>query len=207
MAGGRGRRLLTVGTEKPLLEVGGLPLIARVAGALEQVNGLPPLLVATSPHTPATERYARSRGWEVVRTPGAGYASDVAWLACRYPRFFTVASDLPFLRRESWRAFLEATARTSVPWVGLLPAICLPRGGSPSDLWSEAVPGLGPCRVVGVNMVAGPAPAPSRPYLFADPWVGVNVNTPEDLRWAEGLLSAWASGGPPEGLEGRRNPL
>jgi GTP:adenosylcobinamide-phosphate guanylyltransferase len=183
LAGGRGTRIGEAGTEKPLLAVRGIPLLRRVVEAW-QASGESELYVATSPHTPRTEAYARAAGWSVLETRGRGYAEDVAEIATRFPRYVTCSADLPYLPPEALRNFLRTTSEVRGNWVGLLPESCAFPGRGASEVWPEDVPPAGRCRVVGINVVEGTLPASSLPYLFENPWVGVNVNTLEELTWA-----------------------
>lgn len=171
--------------EKPLLLVGGVPLLERVVRAV-LASGERDVRIATSPHTPRSAQFAQDRGWTVLPTPGEGHPQDVAFLARELTRFMTVAADLPFLPPAELRRARFAGETGPGNWVGLLPeAEASKLGLLPGDPWPRPVPPWGPCRVVGVNGVAGPTPAESVPFIFHDPWVGANVNTPEALRWSE----------------------
>ncbi len=183
MAGGHGRRLAMRGREKPLVSVQGRPLVDRVTTVL-RACGERELFVAVSRHTPRTEAYCRAVGLPTVRTPGDGYSADVRFLSRRLAPFDTIAADLPFLPLGALERFRHATHRRRGNWVGLLPERLAINPGTTALRWPEPIRSAGVCRIVGVNRVASREPGPSRPFLFDDPWVGVNVNAREDLHWA-----------------------
>ena len=93
LAGGRGRRL--GGCDKPLLEVGGRPLVAHVlARIVPQVNDV---VLACSRSAAAHQRF----GWPVVadeqpdQGPLAGFAAALATVRSSWT--LVVAADTPFL--------------------------------------------------------------------------------------------------------------
>ena len=196
MAGGRGSRMRPSPAEKPLLKVHGIPLVERVRNALLRAGIRHPVIV-TSPWTPRTEAWVRERGWSFVRSPGKGYVPDVQWLLEGCERFVTVAADLPFLRSEPLRALHGQAARTSGPLAGVLPEAEAFPWSRPSRDGRVRVPGLGPCRYVGINAVlASPPGEPARGFhVLHDPWLGVNVNTPSDWRRARAVARTFPEEG------------
>lgn len=99
MCGGAGTRLDR--GEKPLFEIGGKPMLARVLDALE-ASRIGTSHAATSPHTPATtQRLERRHGVDVIETDGDGYVPDLTSALERVDRpVLTVAADLPLLDGE-----------------------------------------------------------------------------------------------------------
>jgi adenosylcobinamide-phosphate guanylyltransferase len=98
MCGGAGTRL-DAAVEKPLLEVGGEPMVDRVLGALAESRISEPV-VAVSPQTPATHDHLHEREVACIETPGEGYVEDigVALADDRLERpVLTVVADLPLL--------------------------------------------------------------------------------------------------------------
>ncbi|MFW6317259.1 MAG: NTP transferase domain-containing protein, partial [Halorubrum sp.] len=104
MAGGEGTRLGR--GEKPLYEIGGLPMVDRVLRALAD-GDIDRTLVVTSPHTPETAAHVTA---PVVETPGDGYVADlqVALEHVSLP-VLTVAADLPLLSGRVVDRVLDAT--------------------------------------------------------------------------------------------------
>src|ERR1700685_2579242 len=106
LAGGESSRM---GVDKGLLEIAGVPMIARAARLVESVVGSPVVVVGTP------EKY-RELGLRAVADdwPGCGplggiatalHASDAEWN-------LIVACDLPYLTRE-WLEYLLQRARDS----------------------------------------------------------------------------------------------
>ncbi|MCP8311918.1 MAG: NTP transferase domain-containing protein [Candidatus Methylarchaceae archaeon HK02M1] len=101
MAGGRGTRIRVQG-EKPLLKIGGKPLIEHVIDALKGADEVDRIVVAVSKHTPQTSKKARELSVEAIVTSGEGYILDVREavkrLKLRY--LLTISADLPFITGE-----------------------------------------------------------------------------------------------------------
>ena len=98
MAGGKGTRMNTT-TEKPLLEVGGKPMLQHVVDVLNESKMVDRIIVAVSESTPQTARKARELNTEVVETPGMGYVSDIGYAIRKLGLcdVLTASADLPFI--------------------------------------------------------------------------------------------------------------
>ena len=92
MAGGRSSRM---GREKPVLKVGGVPMLLRVYSEAEKVGET---VVALSKSTPKTRELCLREGISFVETPGNGYVEDVKWLLREFGPFISVSADLPFVK-------------------------------------------------------------------------------------------------------------
>ena len=99
LAGGSGSRL-GLG-EKPMVTIGGRPMIERVIDAFLSAGCEP--VVVLSPRTPYTHNWCRARGITHLTAPGNGYVEDlvhaVETLEEKDP-LFTSVSDLPCLTPE-----------------------------------------------------------------------------------------------------------
>ncbi|UWG46794.1 GTP:adenosylcobinamide-phosphate guanylyltransferase [Halanaeroarchaeum sp. HSR-CO] len=176
MAGGQGTRLGR--GEKPLCEIGGVPMVDRVLRALED-SEIDRALVVTSPQTPATAAHVSA---PVVETPGDGYVADlgVALERVSLP-VLTVVADLPLLSGAVVDRILDATGTDST-------TVCVPadlphRLGATVDRTTTvdgrtAVP-------TGVNVVG--ATDRTETLIMHEPTLAVNVNRPRDARVAEAL--------------------
>ncbi len=106
MAGGMGTRMNS-NTEKPLIEVFGLPMIEHVIRAVSASKQIIDIIVATSPKTPKTEDYVRKRGNEVFQTPGNGYVEDLQYFISEgylndpNQVILTITADLPLITSET----------------------------------------------------------------------------------------------------------
>lgn len=115
ICGGRGTRL-GMG-EKPLVEVGGEPMVDRVLDAVTPVAET--VYAVPSPQTPGTRTHLEGEV-RIVDTPGEGYVEDLSRALSRVERpVLTVAADLPLLRTADVRAALAAYGKGSL-------TVCVP---------------------------------------------------------------------------------
>lgn len=101
MVGGKGTRMKKK-IEKPLLKVDNIPMIERIAQAIENSKLLNKSIYAVSPHTPNTRKLAVKKGYEIVDTPGEEYHVDLKYAVkkCKLTKTLVVSGDLPFLTGE-----------------------------------------------------------------------------------------------------------
>ena len=201
MCGGRGTRL-DDDCEKPLFEVGGRPMLARVADALAE-SEVGTVHAVVSPHAPETMKFAAERdSLSTVETPGEGYVADLqtALDAIETP-VLTVAADLPLLDAEVVNAVLDAyetrcgsDAATSDADDPAPPSmtVCVPAAlkralEASADTTFEPDDGDGrELAPAGVNFVADADTETM--YETYDARLAVNVNRLSDADLAEALL-------------------
>ncbi|UPV76225.1 NTP transferase domain-containing protein [Halorussus limi] len=192
MCGGRGTRL-DAPTEKPLFEVGGRPMVARVADALAE-SRVESVRAVVSPHAPETRKFADGRDdLATVETPGEGYVADLqVALEAVEPPVLTVAADLPLLDADAVNAVLDASdTETDRRDDGGRPSttVCVPAqlkralGASLDTAFERDGRELAP---TGVNVVA--ETERETMYETYDARLAVNVNRLADADLAEGLL-------------------
>ena len=101
MAGGKGARM-TLPEEKPLLKVGGKPVIEYVLAALENAAKVDAIVVAVSDYTPKTAKHVAKFPVKVVQTLGKGYVSDLgcAVKALKLHAVLAIGADLPLITSE-----------------------------------------------------------------------------------------------------------
>jgi len=101
MAGGKGARM-ALSEEKPLLMVGGKPVIEHVLAALENAAKVDAIVVAVSGYTPKTAKYVEKFPVKVVKTPGKEYVSDMGYAVktLRLHVVLAIAADLPLITDE-----------------------------------------------------------------------------------------------------------
>ena len=189
MAGGSGSRL-NLG-EKPLILIGGRPMISYVIAAFS-VAGFEPV-VAVSPNTPMTMNWCRANGIAVCKADGCGFVEDmisaVRIIDERYPLFISVA-DIPCVTPDIIRTIAQAYylsgkdgCSTWVP-AGLVPSC---RGDMP---YRKTVNGTEACPA-GINILRGDLieqPQDELQLLLDEPGLSLNVNTPADRVRAEYFL-------------------
>jgi adenosylcobinamide-phosphate guanylyltransferase len=102
MAGGKGTRFSSIGTEKPLIEFIGQPLIAHVIRELKS-SKIGTITVAVSPHTLKTKSWAENSKLNIILTPGKSFIDDYIWAAKKLNiknPFLTVAADIPLINKN-----------------------------------------------------------------------------------------------------------
>jgi adenosylcobinamide-phosphate guanylyltransferase len=190
MCGGRGTRLGGE-TEKPLVPVGGAPMVDRVAAAL-RASGVDSVRAVVSPNAPETAAHARDSGLRTVETPGDGYVADLgrALEAVGRP-VVTAAADLPLLTAPHVDDAVAAARRDgdgggrdggyrSV-------TVCVPAelkrrlGASTGATFESGGRELAP---TGLNVVGSASDSAAVRY---DARLAVNVNRPADVELAEAL--------------------
>jgi adenosylcobinamide-phosphate guanylyltransferase len=98
MAGGKGRRM-EASEEKPLLRVGGKPVIEHVLASLLAARKVDSIVVAVSENTPKTADFVKKFPVTVVETPGKGYIPDMQFAVKKFglETVLAVVSDLPLI--------------------------------------------------------------------------------------------------------------
>jgi len=200
MAGGKGTRMRLRG-EKPMLKVGGKPMIQHVLDALKKAERVDEIVVAVSKHTPRTAEAMERLSVKVLETPGKGYVSDMQYAVkkLKLNTVLTISSDLPLVTDEIIDEAIERYERCGKPALTVAaPAETRERLGLKLDYIIE---GKGRRLVpAGINLIDGrriDEPELEEEVLVVDrEEVAVNVNTPEDLRIVEQFFRS-SSGSPP----------
>jgi adenosylcobinamide-phosphate guanylyltransferase len=101
MAGGKGTRM-ALAQEKPLLQVGGKPVVSLVLDALANAKKLDSVVVAVSDYTPKTAAYLADFPVKVLKTPGKEYVSDMGYAvkALKMETVLAIAADMPLITGE-----------------------------------------------------------------------------------------------------------
>jgi adenosylcobinamide-phosphate guanylyltransferase len=180
LAGGKSSRMgWHEGGEKAVTKIDGKRLIDLVVNSVSE-SKVADFIVAISDNTPETEEYCKSVRYKTVVTPGAGYHDDLQYLLQRYPQFISIACDIPFLRREHINEMIDAFSSHCISITGAVPREIVPKEVIPGYTFVHEGKELVSC---GINVVT--SSEDSIPFLFNDPLLGINVNTPDDLRIAE----------------------
>ncbi|MFB6194968.1 MAG: NTP transferase domain-containing protein [Haloplanus sp.] len=181
MCGGRGTRL-DADAEKPLVPVGGVPMVDRVCAALD-ASRVGAVHAVVSPHTPATREHLAATEVSVIDAPGDGYVADLTAALERVGRpAVTVAADLPLLAAAPVNRALDAADGSLAV---LVPVALKRRLGVSVDTTVDRAESDGPLAPTGLNVVADAETDDI--YISDDPRLAVNVNRPSDLRVAEAL--------------------
>jgi len=191
MCGGRGTRL-DVGVEKPLFEIGGVPMVERVRRALA-ASRVTRIYAVTSRDAPET---AAAVNLPEIRTSGEGYVPDLqAALADERVTepVLTAAADLPLLDGPAVDAVLEAADADADADSGLTVAVPAGRkrglGFGVDTTFRRGGRRLTPA---GVNVVGDG----EETVVATDRRLAANVNRAADARRAEWLLAGTTRGRP-----------
>jgi adenosylcobinamide-phosphate guanylyltransferase len=194
MAGGKGTRM-RIAEEKPLIKVGGRPVIEYVLSALKEAKKIDSIIVATSSCTPKTTKLMKRLGVKILETPGKDYVSDMGYAVqnLKLGIFLAIAADLPLVRGRMIDAIVERYECCGKPALTVAVPFETKAKLGMSIEYSfkmddhDVVP-------VGINVIDGHK-------RYGDEWLdqdifllnhnelAVNINTVQELQLAERLLS------------------
>jgi len=192
MAGGKGTRMKTE-EEKPLLKVGGKPMIQHVLHALKNAKKIDEIIVAVSHYTPKTATFAKRFSVRVLKTPGRDWCSDVQYAIKRLHlgAVLTIAADLPLVTGEVIEEVIRHYERCRKPALTVtVPLETCRRLGLTADYIFE-------CRgksvvPTGIDVIDGKRIDDGRMeeaiLVVNDERIAVNVNTFKDIEMAESML-------------------
>lgn len=193
MAGGKGRRIDTA-EEKPLLKVGGKPMIGHVLNTLKGVKKVDEIIVAVSEHTPKTATFAKRFSVKVLRTPGKDWCLDAQYAIQKLQlgTVLTIAADLPLITCEVIEEVIERYEHCGKPALTVMvPLETFKRLGLSTDYVFEVegrnlVPaGI---NVIDGKRIEGEKRLEEEILVIDNERIAVNVNTSKDLRIAELML-------------------
>lgn len=183
MAGGEGTRL-GAHVEKPLITIKGRPMIDFVIQALQGAKRVDDILVATSPHTPNTEKYVNERGIKTIKSPGKGYVADLEYIITKLPPnivLLTITADLPLIKSSTLDQVLEEYEKSDKPamCVALHPEIFRRYNLVPSMEIEGVIPS-------GLNILRSINKQQEEEVLILNEIeLALNVNSPEDIIFLE----------------------
>jgi adenosylcobinamide-phosphate guanylyltransferase len=121
MCGGKATRMQS-GTEKPLLKVGKIPMVERVASALAGSRRFERIVAAVSPNAPKTREFLKSKGIEVIETAGEGYPQDLSRLLAKLKpeKVMVVPADVPLLDARTASDIVDAASGKQEPAVSIV---------------------------------------------------------------------------------------
>ena len=116
MAGGKGARM-ALSEEKPLLRVGGKPVIEHVLVALKNAKKVSAIVVAVSDYTPKTAQLMRQFPVSVIKTPGKEYVYDMGYAirTLGLQTVLAIGADLPLITAEVIDSIVECYERCGKP--------------------------------------------------------------------------------------------
>ncbi|MCX8153054.1 MAG: NTP transferase domain-containing protein [Candidatus Bathyarchaeota archaeon] len=193
MAGGKGKRL-ALQEEKPLIRIGGKPIIEYIIAALRAAKKVDSIVVAVSDYTPKTAEYLRSFPVSVIKTPGKEYVSDMQYAikTLNLQVVLAIGADLPLINGKVIDEVVDCYEHCGKPAL----SVVVPFETKKSLGFScEYAFSFGDMCVVpaGINIIDGrrvdDGELDQEICLLNRKEVAVNVNTLEELKIAERLLA------------------
>jgi len=190
MAGGKGSRMQCT-TEKPLIELSGIPMIQYVIEALSGSKGISDIITLTSPNTPDTTEFVRNMGYKIYQTPGNGYVEDLQFFISENQSnnpdqiILTITADMPLIKSETIDYVLNEYKMSGK----LAMCIAVPldiyrkHGLNPSIVLGDVVPS-------GLNILRSNNKQQDEEVLMLKKIeLAVNINSCEDIVVLEEVLS------------------
>lgn len=192
MAGGKGARM-TLQEEKPLLKVGGKPVIEHVLVALENAKKVKAIVVAVSEYTPKTAGHVAKLQVTVIKTPGKEYVSDMGYAVktLKLGTVLAVAADLPLITGEIIDGIVKRYERCGKPALTVVvPMATKEKLGLGGEYAFEVEGKL--VVPAGINLVDGrrisEEELDEEICVVDKAEVAVNINTVQELKIAENLF-------------------
>jgi adenosylcobinamide-phosphate guanylyltransferase len=192
MAGGKGSRM-TLLEEKPLLQVGGKPVIEHVITALKKAKKISSIVVAVSDYTPKTAKLLTKFSVSIIKTPGKEYVSDMGYAirALKLQTVLAIGADFPLITAEVIDAIVEYYEQCGKPTLSVVvPMETKAKLGLGGKYGFE----LNGKQVVpaGINVIDGrridEEELDEEIYVSDRKEVAMNINTVQELRIAEDLF-------------------
>jgi adenosylcobinamide-phosphate guanylyltransferase len=189
MAGGKGTRM-ELAEEKPLLRVGGKPVIELVLEALKNAQKIDDIVVAVSNYTPKTSKHLETLNVQTIKTPGKEYVSDLAYVVktLQLQTVLVIPADMPLITREIIDAVINQYSKCGKPTLAVAVPFETKKNLSMSLSYAfdhnnkRVVP-------AGINMIEGAriddGELEQEVYIIDKPEVAININTIDELRIAE----------------------
>ena len=192
MAGGKGTRMKSE-EEKPLLRVGGKPLIEHVLNALKDAKKVDEIIVAVSEHTLKTASMVKRFSVKVLKTPGKGFCLDAQYAIkkLKLDTVLTISADLPLITSEVIDEVIERYEQCGKPALTVMapPKIYKRLGLDVDYVFEVNGRSLAPA---GINVVDGKkineARLEEEIFVIPQEEIAVNVNRHEHLKIAERLF-------------------
>ncbi|CAB3288734.1 Adenosylcobinamide-phosphate guanylyltransferase [Methanocaldococcus lauensis] len=190
MAGGKGSRMGYI--EKPLIKIKDKPLISYVIQPLLESDKINKIYIATSPNTKTTKKFIISiykdyKNIKVIETSGNGYIEDLNECIKYFSKpFLVVSSDLINLTSKIINSIVDYFyyVKSKNPEIESL-SVMIPKNiyskyTNPTIDFNGLIP-------VGINILSPKSGYQKEKIMVIDELI-INVNTPEDLKFAENFL-------------------
>ena len=192
MAGGKGTRMF-LSEEKPLLQVGGKPVIEHVIESLQAAKRVDSIVVAVTDYAPKTAGFVSRFPVKVVKTPGKEYIFDMQFVVkkLKLEKVLTISADMPLITSEIVDGILEDYERCGKPAL----AVVVPmKTKTKLGMSGEYAFTVGDEVVVptGINMIDGTRideeELDQEICVLDREEIAVNINTVQELEIAESMF-------------------
>lgn len=121
MCGGRATRMQS-NVEKPLIKVGGRPMVERVYSALEGSFRFGRIIAVVSANMPETKKFLAAKGVEIIETAGEGFSQDLQSLLPRLrpERVFVIPADVPLVSPQTISDIADLAGVERAPAVSIV---------------------------------------------------------------------------------------
>jgi len=192
MAGGRGSRM-ALPEEKPLIKVGGKPVIEYVLDALKKAKKVNSIVVAVSDNTPKTTEVLSERSISVIQTPGKDFVSDMGYAVktLKLQTILAIGADFPLITGKVIDAIVGYYKQCKKPALSVAVSMEKKHRLGLSGKYGFELNGklLVPA---GINIIDGrridEEELDEEIYVLDRKEVAVNINTVEELEIAEDFL-------------------
>jgi adenosylcobinamide-phosphate guanylyltransferase len=192
MAGGKGTRM-ELSEEKPLLQVGGKPVIEYVLMALKTAKKVSSIVVAVSDYTPKTAKLLLKYPVSVIKTPGKEYVSDMGYAVrtLSLQTVLAIGADLPLIKSGVIDDIVEHYEQCGKPALSVVVSMEIKAKLGLGGKYGFELNGK---HVVpaGINMIDGrridEKELDEEIYVADRKEVAVNINTVQELRIAQELF-------------------
>jgi len=192
MAGGKGTRM-ELSEEKPLLQVGGKPVIIHVLAALKNAKRVSSIVGAVSDYTPKTAKLLLKHHVSVITTPGKGYVSDMGYAVktLNLRTVLAIGADLPLIKSWVIDDIVEHYERCGKPALSVVVSM---EKKTKLGLGGKYGFELGGKHMVpaGINVIDGrridEKELDEEIFVSDRKEVAININTVKELRIAEELF-------------------
>jgi adenosylcobinamide-phosphate guanylyltransferase len=192
MAGGKGTRM-ELSEEKPLLQVGGKPVIEHVITALENAKTVSSIVVAVSDYTPKTAQMMLKLPVSVIKTPGKEYVSDMGYAVrtLELQTVLAICADLPLITSEVIDAIVDCYERCGKPALSVVVSMETKEKLGLGGKYGFELDGK-PVVPAGINIIDGrridEKELDQEICVLNRAEVALNINTIQELRIAENLF-------------------
>ncbi len=189
MAGGKGTRM-ALAEEKPLLRIGGKPVIELVLEALRNAKRVNTIIVAVSHYTPKTTKHLETLKVKTLKTPGKEYVSDLAYVikTLQLQTVLSIPADMPLITGEIIDQVVDHFATCGKPTLAVVVPFETKQKLAMS--LSYAFEQDNKCVIpAGINIIEGAkiddGELEQEVYILDKPEVAININTADELKTAE----------------------